>query len=336
VREVWITGIGLVSSQGEGRAAHAALLGGAAPVLEEARFAPFPIHPMPALDMASAIPRREWRQMEWWQRLGVYAAGLAIADAGAKDVVADMDLVVAAGGGERDVALDEAILAADPPERERHRMLVEGLRPTLFLAQLSNLLAGSISIAHGVGGSSRTLMGEEVAGAETLRIAASRIAAGTSDIALAGAAYYAERPEWLALLAAAGVLHRGPWRPAPERQGFVPGTVAAFLVLEAAEQARARGAAPVARLAAVATSLDGAVELPDAALRVSAACGAVPGEARPGPLFASDLLGHSVEAAFPAAVALGALAVAGGAPSVLVSGHGHRIGAAAARLERAA
>ena len=35
------------------------------------------------------------------------------------------------------------------------------LRPTLFLAQLSNLLAGNISIVHGVTGSSRTFMGEE-------------------------------------------------------------------------------------------------------------------------------------------------------------------------------
>ena len=36
------------------------------------------------------------------------------------------------------------------------------LRPTLFLAQLSNLLAGNIAIVHGVCGTSRTFMGEEV------------------------------------------------------------------------------------------------------------------------------------------------------------------------------
>ena len=40
------------------------------------------------------------------------------------------------------------------------------LRPTLFLAQLSNLLAGNISIVHGVTGSSRTFMGEEAAGVD--------------------------------------------------------------------------------------------------------------------------------------------------------------------------
>ena len=50
------------------------------------------------------------------------------------------------------------------------------LRPTLFLAQLSNLLAGNISIVHGVTGSSRTFMGEEAAGVDAVRIALARIA----------------------------------------------------------------------------------------------------------------------------------------------------------------
>ena len=60
------------------------------------------------------------------------------------------------------------------------------LRPTLFLAQLSNLLAGNIAIVHGVCGTSRTFMGEEVAGVDAARIALARIAAGQSDIALIG------------------------------------------------------------------------------------------------------------------------------------------------------
>ena len=62
--------------------------------------------------------------------------------------------------------------------------LMNDLRPTLFLAQLSNLLAGNIAIVHGVTGSSRTFMGEEAAGVDAARIALARIAAGQSDIAL--------------------------------------------------------------------------------------------------------------------------------------------------------
>ena len=115
--------------------------------------------------------------MEPWQRLGTYAAGLAIDDAGARGLVADMHLVVAAGGGERDVALDEQICgrtgraAAGEAAPLLNELLANGLRPTLFLAQLSNLLAGNISIVHGVTGSSRTFMGEECAAADAVRIA---------------------------------------------------------------------------------------------------------------------------------------------------------------------
>ena len=67
------------------------------------------------------------------------------------------------------------------------------LRPTLFLAQLSNLLAGNISIVHGVTGSSRTFMGEEAAGVDAVRIALARIAAGQSDLALVGGSHNGER-----------------------------------------------------------------------------------------------------------------------------------------------
>jgi 3-oxoacyl-[acyl-carrier-protein] synthase II len=165
--EIWITGIGLVSVAGEGREAHRAALASAAPpAVDEVSFAPFPLHPAPAINLDRQIPKKgDQRQMEPWQRLGTYAAGLALDDAGARGLVAEMDLVVAAGGGERDIALDENVLATLPglPAAERgaklNEMLATGLRPTLFLAQLSNLMAGNISIVHGVTGASRTFMG---------------------------------------------------------------------------------------------------------------------------------------------------------------------------------
>ncbi|MBY0333901.1 MAG: beta-ketoacyl-ACP synthase, partial [Acetobacteraceae bacterium] len=264
-QEVWITGIGLVSSLGEGAAPHlAALAAPPAPVLNEAGFAPFPIHPLPALNLDAQIPKRgDQRQMEPWQRLGTYAAGLALDGAAARPLVGDMHLLVAAGGGERDSALDEQVcsaIAALPPAEaavKLNEMLAGGLRPTLFLAQLSNLLAGNISIVHGVTGSSRTFMGEEAAGADAVRIAALRLAEGRGGIALAGGAYVAGR--WDMLLAysgTAGVLWRGPGSvPTAERQarggGMVLGSGGAFLVLETAAHARARGTPGIARLGPV-------------------------------------------------------------------------------------
>lgn len=348
---VMVTGVGLVSSHGEGRAAHAPLLaGGAAPVLARAKDAPYAIHPTPELPLERFIPRREMRQMEPWQRIGVHAAGLAIEEAGLKPRVARMDVTVAAGGGERDAALDAAILAARPDAPGVHKMLLEGLRPTLFLAQLPNLLAGSISITHGVAGSSRTLMGEEVAGAEALRVAARRVAAGTSPLGLTGAAMTSDRPELLLLYALGGHLHAGEWGPLPARQGMVLGSVAAFLTLEP----EGANPAPLARLAAIETSQGRPETRPErlaallarvgasgAEMVISTASGAVAATRdelaalpRAPDLFTADLFGHSAEAAFPAGIAMAAWAVAEGrARRVLVTGCGQWRGEAVAVLE---
>ena len=127
-----------------------------------------------------------------------------------------------------------------------------GLRPTLFLAQLSNLLAGNISIVHGVTGSSRTFMGEETAGIEAVRIASARIAAGQSDIALVGGALNAERKDTLLLYEFGKRLLRHPFVPVWERAarggGLTFGSLGAFLVLESREHAQARNAKSLSRL----------------------------------------------------------------------------------------
>ncbi len=106
--------------------------------------------------------------METWQRVGVYSAGMALTDAGIAgnaELLDHTDMIVAAGGGERDIAVDTAILAGvrktNQPGAFLNERLMSDLRPTLFLAQLPNLLAGNISLVHGVVGSSRTFMGEE-------------------------------------------------------------------------------------------------------------------------------------------------------------------------------
>ncbi|RVI02519.1 beta-ketoacyl-ACP synthase, partial [Sinorhizobium meliloti] len=162
--DVVITGVGIVTSQGVGAEPHVALLGAAEPPevrIETERFAPYPVHPLPEIDWSQQIPKRgDQRQMENWQRLGVFAAGLALDDAGLKDnleACGSMDMIVAAGGGERDINVDSLIVDEALKRNDRERLLNEKLttelRPTLFLAQLSNLLAGNISIVHKVTGS---------------------------------------------------------------------------------------------------------------------------------------------------------------------------------------
>ena len=85
-REAWITGIGLVSSLGEGLDAHwARLRERRRPQLDPTRFAPYAVHPMVPLDLDKQIPKRgDQRQMEPWQRIGTYAAGLALEMPGLK------------------------------------------------------------------------------------------------------------------------------------------------------------------------------------------------------------------------------------------------------------
>ncbi len=261
-REAWITGIGIVSCLGEGPQAHWQKLMEARPDADTTSFAPLVVHPLAPINFDAQIPKKgDQRQMEPWQRIGTYAAGLALDSAGIKgkpEILSRTDMIVAAGGGERDLAVDSAILTGTPkaanPAAFLNERLMSDLRPTLFLAQLSNLLAGNISIVHGVTGSSRTFMGEETAGFEAVHVALSRIVAGQSDIALVGGSQNAERPDVLVVYRFSDMALHDKFVPVWERGnggGFATGSMGAFLVLEAREHAEKRGAKPLARLSAV-------------------------------------------------------------------------------------
>jgi 3-oxoacyl-[acyl-carrier-protein] synthase II len=261
-RQAFVTGIGIVSCLGEGPDAHWDALTASRPQADTKTLAPYIIHPLAPIDLDKQIPKKgDQRQMEPWQRIGTYAAGLALDSAGVKgnaDVLSHMDMIVAAGGGERDIAVDASIMtevpkAADPGAYLNERLMSD-LRPTLFLAQLSNLLAGNISIVHGVTGSSRTFMGEESAGIDAMRIALSRIVAGQSDIALIGGSFNADRPDHLMIKEFGGYNLKDKFVPVWQRTpkgGLALGSFGAFLVLEERTHAEARGAKRMARLTAV-------------------------------------------------------------------------------------
>jgi 3-oxoacyl-[acyl-carrier-protein] synthase II len=373
MREVVITGVGLVSCVGEDAESHlAALASGAAPRVDTTTFAPYAVHPAVHLDYDRQIPKKsDQRQMEPWQRLGVYAAGLALETAGAKADVAlkgRMHLIVAAGGGERDYAVDGQILtgirnAADPGVFLNERLMSD-LRPTLFLAQLSNLLAGNISIVHGVTGASRTFMGEESAGLDAIRVAHARIAAGQGEIFLVGGAYNAERPDVLLMFELGGFLWKKPFRSVWDRPaeggGFIPGSGAAFLVMEAREHAQRRGATPLAALAGVVSertrrtpgALAAALARHWAALGASAGAIVLSGATGLSPASeeerawlaglgaatihaTGDLVGHTVEAQAPTGAVLATALLQRGAAEAVVTSVGHWRGDGAIRLTRA-
>src|ERR1700738_2574675 len=250
--EVWITGIGLAPSLGEGLDANWEALNARRINVDEKGFAPYIVHPFAPVNLDAQIPKKgDQRQMEAWQRIGTYAAGLALASAGVKgnkEILGRMDMIVAAGGGERDLAVDCNILNLEAKGNAApgflNERLMNDLRPTLVLAQLSNLLAGNIAIVHGVSGTSRTFMGGEAASIDAARIALARSASGQSDIALVGAAHNGERKDLLVLYEVGDFNLKDKVAPVWARDkngGFALGSAGVFLVVGAKEDAPARG-----------------------------------------------------------------------------------------------
>ena len=279
--------------------------------------------------------------------MGVFAAGLALDSAGVKgnaDILSRMGMIAAAGGGERDNAVDVAIMSGSPnaanPGAYLNEHLLGDLRPTLFLAQLSNLLAGNISIVHGVIGSSRTFMGEEAAGADAVRIACARIAAGQGDIMLVGGSYNAQRPDVLLHFALGHLNRLPPFEPVWARQetggGLILGSVGCFLVIESRSHAAARGARAYAHISGIHTdrcrrrpgeaTVNAKAQFaamhaqldPTRAAIISGASGA-PLPTQEERAFLNDIglpfrttataIGHSLEPSFPASLAFAALAI---------------------------
>lgn len=330
-RDVLVTGIGLVSSLGEGLDAHWAALTAEKPqpVVDATTFAPYTIHPICELDYGKqGIARGDLRQMGDWQRIGSYAAGLALDDAGLKGQTEILDrthIICAAGNGERDPDADRMVLEAlkdraDWPAR-LNELLVANLRPTAYLGEQSQLLAGNIAIVHKAVGGSRTYKGEEIAGVQIFEDAFNRIRSGQNDIFLVGAAYNAARWDQLLIWQLNG------------RAGIRTGSMGAFLVVESRAHAEARGAkvrAELTEASAIGQPEEGAGVATLSRDRLAA------------------LFGRGIEADFPFGIALAALMLSRGdglanlfdtpvddAASLTVAGWPSRLGEGRARLDKA-
>jgi 3-oxoacyl-[acyl-carrier-protein] synthase II len=255
-RDVWVTGICLVSSIARNGDEHwTRLQSPIAPTVVELRKTGLAVHPLPPIDYSTEIPNPlDRKRMGPRQALGVYTAGQALKSAALKDqaaILAKAAVIVVGTGGERDIALDEVILSEPQTFASTAALntkLMSRMRPSLFLTQLPNLMACNISIQFGITGASRTTMGDELAGATGLKMGYELTADGTYDVALVGGAFNAERLDLALLYGFGRYLWPHDFQPVGERSGreggCILGTMSAFLVLESAQHAIARGAGP--------------------------------------------------------------------------------------------
>ena len=126
-REVWITGVGLLTCLGEGlESVWSHLERGDPPPYDDKSFAPYVVHPLAPMSFDKQIPKKsDQRQMETWQRVGVYTAGLALSDAGIAgkpDLLDHTDMIVDAGEIQRRSLGDRNVGAVHLRRRCAHRL----------------------------------------------------------------------------------------------------------------------------------------------------------------------------------------------------------------------
>ncbi|MFB4310127.1 beta-ketoacyl-[acyl-carrier-protein] synthase family protein [Actinomadura sp. GTD37] len=217
--------------------------------------------PAQPLDEDRYFTKPERRRLDRMTKLGVAAADDAVADAAAAagpggdparrgvyvgTAAAGLASAVALGGHEHAGTLDRVPVPAVPKI-------------------MPNATAANVSIRHGCEGPCLTFSTGCASGATAIGEAVLAIRAGRIDAAVAGGVDAILTPFVMAAFARIGTLARRD--PAPhtagrpldaDRDGFVLGEAAAFLVLERADHAAARGARVYGEVAGYACASDAA------------------------------------------------------------------------------
>jgi 3-oxoacyl-[acyl-carrier-protein] synthase II len=246
MREVWITGVGVVSAHGLGSHALASAIRDGRRSLTKLDFPTegFPIREgglADALDPEEFVTKRkDLKLMSRDARLAVAAGVLALRDAGLEGEAGDdLGLFMGVGPEKGDVS---DLVPAVAASREGGRLSIpafaargmELMNPLASLKTLPNMPLAHVSIRLGAMGPNLALSPDERATELAMEEAEAAVAHGECDRALAGGADCLTSLSGFCLAWRHGRL--GPGRP--------PGEGAALLLLEAAEVARARGARP--------------------------------------------------------------------------------------------
>jgi 3-oxoacyl-[acyl-carrier-protein] synthase II len=208
---------------------------------------------VPAELLAPHLSMREGRRMSQPSRFAVVASRLAAAEAGWVEGEAPDELAVCLGTSFGPARFTDRILDQLRGEGP------EAVSPFLFMESVANAHAGQVAMDRSARGPNVTITGREASGALACAHALALVEGGRCRRALAGSVDELGAFARLVLgrfgaLAGVGARDEAPDRAgeahplAPERDGLRVREGATVLAVEREEDARARGAEPLARL----------------------------------------------------------------------------------------
>ncbi|NDH08352.1 MAG: beta-ketoacyl-[acyl-carrier-protein] synthase II [Gammaproteobacteria bacterium] len=187
---------------------------------------------------------KEARKMDAFTQYGVVAANEAVQMSGLKitpELAHRCGVAVGAGiGGISTITQNQDKLMQAGPKR---------VSPFFIPAGIINMVAGQISIRHGMKGPNISVVTACTSGTHNIGLAARLIAYGDADVMVCGGAEMTNTPLCLAGFSAVRALSKRNEEPSKasrpwdkERDGFVMGEGAGILILEEYEHAVKRGA----------------------------------------------------------------------------------------------
>ncbi len=246
MRDVVVTGRGVVSSIGEGADAFVDAL------LERRSGLSDGLGRCEEFDPEVAMTPKEARRADRFSQFALAAADQAMAEAGLPEGVDPERLGVVMGTG---------VGGLETLEREVRAFIERGDRavsPLFVPMMMPNAAAGHIAMRYGAHGPGFSVASACATGGHAIGEAARMIARGEADAVVAGGTEAAMTDICLAAFRRMGALSReGISCPFDARRdGFVMGEGAGVVILEAAEHAQARGAKVRARVAGYGASND--------------------------------------------------------------------------------
>lgn len=211
-------------------------------------------------DVTRYMSSKDARRMDTFIQYGIAAAQEAIRDAA---------LVVTPENAERiGLAIGSGIGGIEGIEKN-HLAFLENdhsprkISPFFVPSSIINMVAGNLSIMHGIKGPNLAVVTACTSGAHNIGLSARLIQTGDADIMIAGGAEMSTTPISLGGFCAARALsarNEEPTRASRpfdrDRDGFVMGDGAGIVVLESLESAQARGVPIYAELVGFGMSAD--------------------------------------------------------------------------------